>query len=95
MEKNDRKDAALDREEAPTESRPDWEALRPAELDPAAPAKADEERPVNGGIEKTGEHPEEDDDNAFEDSDEALPDDREERALARHPGREGSRFDEI
>lgn len=34
-------------------------------------------------------------DNAYQRSDEALPDDELERALARNPGREGSRFDEV
>jgi hypothetical protein len=39
--------------------------------------------------------PEEDDDNAYQNSDEALPDDAEERAITRDPDREGGRFDEI
>ena len=95
MRKDDRKDATVDREETRRESRADWKALRTAEPDEAAPAESDEERPINGGIEKSGDLPEEDDDNALQESDEALPDDREERALTRHPDREGSRFDEI
>lgn len=37
----------------------------------------------------------EEDDNPFQDSDEALPDDREERALDRDPSKEGSRFGEV
>ncbi|MBX9462894.1 MAG: hypothetical protein KL840_07970 [Aquamicrobium sp.] len=37
---------------------------------------------------------EEDDDNASQQSDEALPNDEAEAALARRPSREGSRFDE-
>lgn len=37
---------------------------------------------------------EEDDDNAYQDSDEALPSDAEEAAIRRDPSREGVRFDE-
>lgn len=48
---------------------------------------------TNTGIEMDGEVVEEDDDNAFQNSDDALPDDEEEAAIARHPTREG-RFDE-
>jgi hypothetical protein len=42
-----------------------------------------------------GELEEEDDDNPYQNSDEALPDDEEERAITRHPSREGGLFDEI
>jgi hypothetical protein len=35
------------------------------------------------------------DDNPYQESDEALPDDEEEAAISRDPSREGSRFDEI
>lgn len=45
--------------------------------------------------EPSGELPEEDEDNAYQNSDEALPDDEEEDAIARDPDREGGRFDEI
>lgn len=38
---------------------------------------------------------EEDDDNAYQNSDEALPDDTEERVLSHDPSREGGQFDEI
>lgn len=34
-------------------------------------------------------------DNCYQESDEALPDDREERTLTRDPSREGGRFDEV
>lgn len=37
----------------------------------------------------------EDDDNALQQSDEALPNDDDEAALSRRPSREGSRFDEV
>jgi hypothetical protein len=39
--------------------------------------------------------PGEDDDNAYQSSDEALPDDAEEAALDRSPSREDTRFDQI
>ena len=41
-----------------------------------------------------GDLPEEDDDNLYQNSDEALPDDGEEKAIANDPSREGTRFDE-
>lgn len=41
-----------------------------------------------------GELEEEDDDNPYQESDEALPDDAEEAAISRNPSREGGRFDE-
>lgn len=43
----------------------------------------------------SGELPGEEDDNPFQDSDEALPNETEERALRRNPSKEGGRFDEI
>lgn len=42
-----------------------------------------------------GALPEEDDDNPAQESDEALPNDEEERVLSRDPSKEGSRFDEV
>ncbi|WP_292421917.1 hypothetical protein [Mesorhizobium sp.] len=54
---------------------------------------------VNGDprddAEAEGTLPEEDDDNPYQESDEALPNDEEERSLARDPSKEGSRFDEV
>ncbi|WP_254026972.1 hypothetical protein [Mesorhizobium ventifaucium] len=48
--------------------------------------------PGNGDIrydlEKEAELPEEDDDNPYQESDEALPDDEEERALSRNPSKQ-------
>lgn len=41
----------------------------------------------------SGEIEEEDDDNSYQESDEALPNDSEETAIARDPSREGGRFD--
>lgn len=45
--------------------------------------------------ESSGELPEEDDDNPYQESDEALPNELEEAVLRKDPSREGSRFDEI
>ncbi len=45
--------------------------------------------------EPTGELPDEDDDNPYQESDEALPDDLEEAVLRKDPSKEGSRFDEV
>ena len=41
-----------------------------------------------------GEVEEEDDDNSYQESDEALPNDTEEAAISRNPSRDGGRFDE-
>lgn len=43
---------------------------------------------------RSGETEEEDDDNAYQESDEALPNDTEEAVINRDPSREGGRFDE-
>ena len=45
--------------------------------------------------EPDGDLPEEDNDNPFQESDEALPDDLEEAVLRKDPSRESSRFDEV
>lgn len=45
--------------------------------------------------EPDGSLPEEDDDNRYQDSDDALPDDLEEAVLDKDPSKEGSRFDEV
>ncbi|SMH40246.1 hypothetical protein [Mesorhizobium australicum] len=45
--------------------------------------------------EPNGELPEEDDDNPYQESDEALPDELEEAVLRKDPSKEGSRFDEV
>ena len=78
--------------DAPALAESDWEAIGSGELQPT-------DTPANGDIrfrrQKPGDLPEEDDDNEYQESDEALPDDAEERALARSPGKEGGRFDEV
>ncbi len=70
----------------------DWDALGAGEMEPT-------DTPANGDIrfreEKPGDLPDEDDDNEYQESDEALPDDAEERTIARNPSHEGGRFDEV
>jgi hypothetical protein len=68
----------------------DWDAVKGGQI---LPDSVPENGDVRYDIEKDGELPEEDDDNAYQNSDEALPDDQEEAAIKRHPTREG-RFDE-
>lgn len=78
--------------EAHTIEQQDWDAL---EGDKVLPDSVVVENGAGDPRETEGTLPEEDDDNAYQNSDEALPDDREERALSRDPSKEGSRFDEI
>jgi len=82
-----------DEVEAPAPRQQDWDALRGAKI---LPDGADEKSlPDSTGVEKEGELPEEDDDNAYQDSDDALPDDAEEAAIGRDPARRGGPFDEV
>jgi hypothetical protein len=60
---------------------------------------ANESAPENGDLrpdegDPHGELPEEDDDNPYQNSDEALPDDEEEKVISRNPSKEGGLFDE-
>ncbi|TIR27803.1 MAG: hypothetical protein E5X34_02625 [Mesorhizobium sp.] len=84
--------AKADETEAPTIEQQDWDALEGSRILPDSVA-------VNGDpqddAEAEGDLPEEDDDNPFQDSDEALPDHEEERVLSKDPSKEGSRFDEV
>lgn len=69
----------------------DWDALASGEL-------IAESLPENGDLryeeeaEEAAEPLGEDDDNAYQESDEALPDDEEEAAIARDPTKAGTRF---
>lgn len=80
------------RSEGPALEQQDWEAIESGAITP-------DSLPENGDFrydaEPSSEAPEEDDDNAYQNSDEALPDDGEEATLTRNPAREGSRFDEV
>jgi hypothetical protein len=93
MDPRDRKrPEKRDETEAPTIEQQDWDAVEGARILPDSVA-------VNGDLqdaaEPQGDLPEENDDNPFQDSDEALPDDEEERVLSKDPSKEGSRFDEV
>ena len=76
-----------DEVEAPTREQQDWDAIKGAKI---LPDIAEED-----GIEKDRELPDEDDDDAYQDSDDALPDDAEEAAIKRDPARRGGPFDEV
>lgn len=85
--------AAVGRE-APERAGQDWDALE-AEASGSVPAdgadpvdvERDGELPEEGGL------PEENDDNPDQESDEALPDDEEERAIGRDMGGLGMRYE--
>ena len=90
--RNKKRSAQQGETEAPTIEQQDWDALEGNEVLPDSVA-------VESGAPDTGETegtlPEEDDDNTYQNSDEALPEDDEERVLSRDPSKEGSRFDEV
>ncbi len=56
--------------------------------------RPDAEMAEPGNGEANGDVEEENDDNPYQESDEALPNDAEEAAIRRNPSREGGRFDE-
>ncbi|WP_258602567.1 hypothetical protein [Mesorhizobium sp. AR10] len=90
-----RKPRTNDEVEAPAPEQQDWPAT---ERDPIRGAKIlPDSVPEDEGadIDEDGELPDEDDDNAYQNSDEALPDDAEEAAIARDPARRGRPFDEV
>ncbi|MDI6025017.1 hypothetical protein QBK99_02160 [Corticibacterium sp. UT-5YL-CI-8] len=66
----------------------DWDALADEEVSLDQLSEA-------GDIRQDPAREEEDDDNPMQDSDEALPDDEDERVLTRDPSKEGSRFGEV
>jgi hypothetical protein len=76
-----RKQRTNDEIEGPTIQQQDWDAIRGGKILPdSVPDNGD----IRYDVEKDGEPPDEDDDNAYQNSDEALPDDDEERAIARN-----------
>ncbi|WP_214475134.1 hypothetical protein [Mesorhizobium sp. dw_380] len=77
-------------DEGPAIQRQDWDAVRGADI---LPEPVPEDGEFAYDLEKEGDLPEEDDDNPYQDSDEALPEDEEEAAIARRTRREGG-FDE-
>jgi len=76
----------------PEPEQPDWESALRSEI---TPESISDDGDLQLEDEPDGELPEEDDDNPYQDSDAALPDDLEERVISRNPGKEGSRFDEV
>ena len=91
MEPRNKRTAQQDQTEAPTIEQQDWDELEGTKVRPdsAAVEGADDAGETEGTL------PDEDDDNAYQNSDKALPDDEEERVLSRDPSKEGSRFDEV
>ena len=85
-----RKPGPDDEVEAPTPRRQDWDETRGARILPDSVQGNSE-----NDIEKDGEPLEEDDDNAYQNSDEALPDDAEEAAIEGDHARRGGPFDEV
>lgn len=74
---------------------PDWDALEGADF-----AKETVQLPADPTFdeiegEQPGELPGEDDDNPYQESDEALPDDREEAAISRDPDKSEGRFGKV
>jgi hypothetical protein len=81
--------------EGPAIEQQDWDEFAGAEFDPDAAAERDE---MLSDIEQEGEVAteeslEEDDDNPYQDSDEALPDDDEEQAIRGNLGGKGVRYE--
>lgn len=78
--------------EGPALEEQDWEAIESGAITPdSIPENGD----LRYDVERSVEPPEDNDDNPYQNSDEALPEDREEAAITRDPFREGSRFDEV
>jgi hypothetical protein len=92
MEPRNKRTAREDQTDAPTIEQQDWNDVEGARILPDSVAVEDG---TNGSGDTDGTLAEEDDDNAYQNSDEALPDDEEERVLSRDPSKEGSRFDEV
>jgi len=86
-----RENMSREPKQRPEAEQPDWERELRRGITPESIAD-DSELQLD---EPDGALPEEDDDNPYQDSDAALPDDLEERVISRNPGKEGSRFDEI
>lgn len=80
------------RDEGPSLEQPDWEAIESGEI---APDSIPQNGDLRYDVERPGEVQAEDDDNPYQNSDEALPGDKEEAAIERDPSKEGGRFDEV
>lgn len=77
--------------DGPNLAQNDWEAIGSGDV---RPRQAFENGDIRYGDEPDGQLAGEDDDNAYQESDEALPDDAEEVAIGRNQSRDGGRFDE-
>lgn len=79
-------------EDLPVLEEQDWEGVGSTET---APDSIPQNGDLRYDVEQDAEAPGEDDDNPYQNSDEALPGDREEAAIERDPSKEGGRFDGI
>lgn len=70
----------------------DWDEVEGADILPAGTSRSGGVVDRSGRV-RTDEHYGEGRDN-YQESEEVLPDDREERSISRNPSREGGRFDE-
>lgn len=87
MADDGRRNDAEDLPDTPGLREQDWDAVEAASVPP-------EDGDARLGDKPDGELLDEDDDNAYQESDEALPDDLEEKVLSRDPSKGGGRFDE-
>jgi hypothetical protein len=79
----------------PTIEEQDWDAIEAGEIEPVSVPENGDLRYADAEGQSGGELPGEDDDNPYQESDEALPDDAEEAAITRDPSKGGTRFDEV
>lgn len=75
----------------PTIEKQDWDALEGGEPEPVSVPENGDFRYAESD-EFSGELPEENDDNPYQESDAALPDDSEEQAIAQNPALDDRRF---
>ncbi len=82
--------------DGPLVEQEDWDAVGGADIEPViTPGNGDLRYDEEHGVEGSGSMPGENDDNAYQASDEALPDDEDEASISRNPGKQGGRFDEV
>lgn len=95
MEPRETPDPAPDQDDevvdGPVIEQQDWDDVEGADILPDGGDGMDDDR---FDVEKDGEPPDENDDNAYQESDEALPDDEEERAISRDPSKQGGHSNE-
>ncbi|GLS28960.1 hypothetical protein SAMN04488498_101502 [Mesorhizobium albiziae] len=92
---DNRRPYGTDRDPAPErEDREDWNRVTDSDVDTDI-VNEDVLAHVEEIEEDEAEKDVDNDDNPYQESDAALPDDEEEAAISRYPSREGSRFDEI